>query len=111
MEDEELATYLAQVLIDDYGTHIVKKVKIGGEIYSDNYVDEVYWTKKKEQVTTVQLAASFSFADMVSVNFDTNKTKDTAELQTFQQNTIKTIIDAVGGSYLPGKLQMNRKIV
>jgi hypothetical protein len=102
MEDDDLATYLAQILIDDYGTHIVKKVKIGGEIFSDNFVDESYYNKKKETITNVQLSASISFANMISTTFDSNKTVSAQEIASFQQNIVKTVVDAVGGRYLPG---------
>ncbi len=102
MEDDDLATYLAQVLIDDYGTHIVKKVKIGGEIFSDNFVDESYYNKKKETMTNVQLSASISFANIISTTFDSDKTVSAQEVASYQQNIVKTIVDAVGGRYLPG---------
>ena len=46
---------------------IAGKVKIGGEIYSDDYINDNYWNKMKNTSTTVQTSASLNFVDTFQV--------------------------------------------
>ena len=59
--------YLSQTIVEEYGTHFVSKVKIGGEIYSDDYINDNYWNKMKNTSTTFQTSASLNFVDTFQV--------------------------------------------
>ena len=43
------AKYFSQELVASFGTHYIKKVKLGGIMYVDNYVTETYWEQMKSK--------------------------------------------------------------
>ena len=68
----------------------------------DNYISESFYYKMQAEATNVAWSATFSFADMINVGVDTNKTVTAQQMQQFQENSVSVEIDAVGGNYKPG---------
>ena len=102
---DELAVYLAELIIAEYGTHYVRKVNIGGTIYADDYFNEEYWHKMRETMSTVQTSASIGFSTdyiNLSASFSSSTSVSTSEYNSYKNSIKKTYIDAIGGAYTPG---------
>lgn len=95
----EFAQYLAQLLVKEYGTHYLKKVKIGGFIYMDDYLSDTFWQKFKNSSTTVKHSSSYKFFGIFKFGGSGSSTTVTSEYESYTESVKKTKIDSVGGIY------------
>ena len=98
---EELANYL----INEYGSYYLRKVKVGGLIYIDDYIQNKYYMEMKEssKLQTIKAAAKASFAGKfkVSASFSNTQGHSTANGEAFENNTKKRVVNTIGGYYKP----------
>ena len=98
---EELADYL----IIEYGTHYLRKVKVGGLIYIDDYIQNKYYMEMKEKssLQTIKAAAKAKFAGLfsVSASFASTQGLATGDAEAFSDSTKKRVVNTLGGDYKP----------
>lgn len=99
---DDFARYLAELLIKEYGTHYLTKVKIGGFIYMDDYLSDTFWQKYKTSTTVIKQSSSKKFFGIFKVGGSSTSTITTSEFDSYQESVKKTKIDSVGGAYSPG---------
>lgn len=101
-----LVEELADNLINEYGSHYLRKVKVGGLLYIDDYLSTSFYMDAKEssKVEKIKAAASFKFSSAfsLSADFASNNGNQESQLEQLNQNSRKVVINALGGKYKPG---------
>jgi hypothetical protein len=103
MNKTYLASYLSQLLVRDYGTHVVTRVEAGSVVKGQDYVDKTLVYTMEESISAAQWAAAASF--FASVGFHIggghSDNKTNMNIQTYAKIVRNSIISAHGGPGLP----------
>ena len=102
-EDAESAEYFAQEIVGDYGTHFIKRAKLGGKFYSDEYIRESYWESMQESQSSVGFAVSLNFATVNGIGFNKTSNLSSAQYNQYASSVTRTYIKAIGGEYQAGQ--------
>ncbi|PVD24456.1 hypothetical protein C0Q70_14939 [Pomacea canaliculata] len=108
-EDEESARYLAELLVRDFGTHVITSVKAGAAIAQVDHLKEEWMKKNSEQKNEILASASFSLFKLnlsASVSFK-SKTESSYQSGYLSQRTSSVVRTYGGPVYKPINFTIN----
>ncbi|PAV59263.1 hypothetical protein WR25_09904 isoform B [Diploscapter pachys] len=93
------ADYLAQMIVKDYGTHVLLQSKTGAIIQHEVYIDSNTQFASKSSLATVRAAAGLDFLTHVAigVHAETTKTVTDTDKQNLSSITTHTLLRSKGG--------------
>ncbi|XP_065908403.1 macrophage-expressed gene 1 protein-like [Dysidea avara] len=62
----DIAHYMSELLIRDYGTHYITAVHAGGILALEDYVDKTDLLESQEKRNSIRVSAAFHFSDIIS---------------------------------------------
>ena len=97
----DMATFLSQQLISDYGTHVLNNVIYGGIIFKEDYIKMSYWNNMQSKIDTVKKSASFGFQPFINTGVSSSQVSQN-DLNEYRNSTTNSgLIIAKGGIYKP----------
>jgi hypothetical protein len=97
----EMAAFLSQILIKDYGTHVLNNVIYGGIIYKNDYIKQSYWSNMQSKLEIIKKSASFGFLPFGNTGVTSSQISQ-SDLQQYRNNTVVSgSVIAIGGIYKP----------
>lgn len=97
------ADYLAEMLVLRYGTHVLTHVDVGASLVQEDQVKRDLMSDKAMQKTSISLAASAVFFQVVNVGASASWGEQSEHFQDYMQNTVSSTTRSYGGSpFYPG---------
>jgi hypothetical protein len=97
----EMAIFLSQLLIKDYGTHALNDIIYGGIIYKNDYIKKTYWSTMQSKLDIIKKSASLTFLPFGNIGVTQSQISQ-VDLQQYRNNTVITgSVIAKGGIYKP----------
>lgn len=101
----ELAHYLTDLLIRDYGTHVVTSIEVGASLYQTTFVAKKYSQASESSQLNVSVSASASFFSSFSISTNFKFSKSHTDTEGFSSSTTHSHTSTHGGP--PFKLGAN----
>lgn len=106
-EDSIYPQYLADLLVRDFGTHVIRSVDAGAILSKTDILKYKYVTKYADDKTNISAAASFSLTKIFSINIRGNYNQENEKLEEFNENCANTRIDTLGGKPFRSNFTLN----
>ena len=102
----ETVRYLADLLVRDFGTHVVNKVDVGAAVVKEDQIRNHYVLDHDTRKSTITAAASASFLGIFSVStkYSTSTSKD--QLTTYENNRTHSEVFSHGGPPIGANLSL-----
>nr|XP_012806403.2 macrophage-expressed gene 1 protein [Jaculus jaculus] len=99
----KMATYLAELLVLNYGTHVITSVDAGAVLVQEDHIRSSYLQDSQTSHTTVASAAGISFLNIVNFKFEENYTAQNALTKSYLANRTNSRVQSIGGvPFYPG---------
>jgi hypothetical protein len=99
----KMATYLAELLILNYGTHIITSVDAGATLVQEDHVKSSYLKNNKGNRAAVAASAGFTFAKVVNFKIETGFEYQNNLATGYLQNRTGSRVQSIGGiPFYPG---------
>ncbi|XP_041642369.1 macrophage-expressed gene 1 protein-like [Cheilinus undulatus] len=97
------ANYLSEMMVLDYGTHVITSVDAGAALVSEDYLSSSYVSNGTSESSSIKAQAGLNFFDKVKFDISSNNTKQSSSLSTYQSNIQYSLIQSHGGvPFYPG---------
>ncbi|KAL3975714.1 acetyl-CoA acyltransferase [Sarotherodon galilaeus] len=94
------ADYLSEMMVLDYGTHVITTVDAGAALVQEDYLRSSY-VSDSESESSVKAQAGLNFFDKLKFDISSQSAQQSSSLQTYQSNI--TLIQSHGGApFYPG---------
>lgn len=91
------AQYLSQLLIRNYGTHVITQAKLGATITQEDYVDSNTQFTETSSLDQMRASASASFYTMFKASVSIDKTLNTTQQNQYSNSLRYSKVRTVGG--------------
>ncbi|KAF4072238.1 hypothetical protein AMELA_G00260770 [Ameiurus melas] len=97
------ATYLAEKMVLDYGTHVITSVDAGATLVEEDYLKSSYVSDAQSSQSSVTASAGVNFFNKVEFNISSKVSTETSETAAYQSNITYSITLSHGGAlFYPG---------
>ncbi|CAI5650064.1 unnamed protein product [Oreochromis niloticus] len=97
------ADYLAEMMVLDYGTHVITSVDAGAALVQEDYLRSSYVSDSESQSSSVKAQAGLNFFDKLKFDISSQSAQQSSSLQTYQCNIQYSLIQSHGGTtFYPG---------
>ncbi|XP_041668166.1 macrophage-expressed gene 1 protein-like [Cheilinus undulatus] len=97
------ANYLSEMMVLDYGTHVVTSVDAGAALVQEDYLHSSYVSDSKSDSSSIKAQAGLNFFDKVKFDISSNSTHQSSSLKKYQSNISYSLIQSHGGiPFYPG---------
>ncbi|CAG5120709.1 unnamed protein product [Candidula unifasciata] len=104
----EQARYEAQLLVRDFGTHVLTSVTAGAALVKDDYLQREYVLGHTEQKTSILASASASFFSLVHVSASYGHKTDATVDDMYQKIMTHSYTKSYGGPlFKPGNMSLD----
>ena len=93
----ELAHYLSDLLIRDYGTHVVTSIEAGASLYQTTFVSQEFMKESESSQLTISTSASASFFSSFSISTNFKFSKSHVDSDGFSSSTTHSHTTTNGG--------------
>lgn len=93
----KLAHYFTELLVRDYGTHVVTSVDAGASLSQTSFVYSSFIGESMENKVKVAASASASFFGSFKISASVTHTSDTSSVDNLHQSTTHAHTTAIGG--------------
>ena len=93
----KLAHYLTELLVRDYGTHVITSVDVGASLSQTSFVNSNFIGQSEENKVKIAASASASFLGLFKVSTSITHKTDTTDVDKLYNNTAHSHITAIGG--------------
>ena len=93
----DMATYDSQLLVRDFGTHVITSVDVGAALTQEDQVLSSFVRKYSSESNQVKASASASFFSVFKFNMGTTTTTTKTMIDEYQQSRTSSIINTFGG--------------
>ena len=93
----ELAHYLADLLVRDYGTHVVTSIEAGAALYQTTFVSKSFLNNSDSARLNISASASANFFDVFKLKISGYYSKTTADINGFNNHTTHLRTSTHGG--------------
>ena len=104
-DNKKIAHYLAEVLIRDYGTHVVNSIDAGAILSQTTFFTDLSETDKQSSHLAISASASATFYSVFSISTKYSFASDTSQTDSFQKRSTSSYTTTHGGP--PFKLGNN----
>ncbi|XP_063050286.1 macrophage-expressed gene 1 protein-like [Engraulis encrasicolus] len=97
------AAYLSEMLVRDYGTHVITTVEAGASLVQEDYLKASYVSDMDSFRSTVTASAGMKFFEKLKFDIGTNVTFETSDTRTYTENVTYSVTLSHGGAlFYPG---------
>ena len=93
----DMAAYLSQLLVRDYGTHYIHTTHVGAMLVKEDFLAEKAMKDKTMNHYSVSAGAQADFSAKVNLKFSTKDTIDTTTAENYQKYMTSTSVATYGG--------------
>ena len=93
----DIAHYMSELLIRDYGTHYITSVQAGGILAQEDYVTKNYLSNSEETRTTIKASASAHFFSLIHFSAGYTHTTDDKTVSAYLTSRTSSYIKTYGG--------------
>ena len=93
----ELAHYLTDFLVRDYGTHVVTSAEAGASLYQTTFIDKTYSRQTESSQLNISATASASFYSSFSINTNFKFSENHLDEQGYSKSTTHSHTTTHGG--------------
>nr|XP_028593897.1 macrophage-expressed gene 1 protein [Podarcis muralis] len=98
-----MADYLAEILVLNYGTHVITGVDAGASLIQEDQVKSSFVKDGRSSRISVTAAAGASFRKMLHFDISTSVATENAFTQQYQDNLTSSRVESIGGvPFYPG---------
>uniref|UniRef100_A0A8C0W8B8 Macrophage-expressed gene 1 protein n=2 Tax=Castor canadensis TaxID=51338 RepID=A0A8C0W8B8_CASCN len=98
-----MATYLAELLVLNYGTHIITSVDAGAALVQEDHIRSSFLQDSQTSHTTVTASAGIAFLNIVNFKFEENYISQNALTKNYLSNRTNSRVQSIGGvPFYPG---------
>lgn len=91
------ANYLAQILVRDFGTHFITRVKAGAVLAKVDHLTKKFVADFTEDKSKITASASASFFGAFGAKVSSSETTDKKDLDQYTKNTVYSTVYTFGG--------------
>ncbi|KAG2464054.1 MPEG1 protein, partial [Polypterus senegalus] len=90
------ADYLSEMLVLNYGTHVITSVNAGAILLQEEYVRSSFITSERKDILSIKTSAGISFFNMINIGFNAGvKAEDTLS-KWYTGNLTHSLVQAYG---------------
>lgn len=98
-----MATYLAELLVLNYGTHVISSVDAGAALIQEDHIRSSFLQDSQSSRTAVTTSAGITFLNIVNFKFEENYTSQNAFTRSYLSNRTNSRVQSIGGlPFYPG---------
>ena len=105
--EPELVRYLADLLVRDYGTHVITTVDVGAALMKEDQVNNQYVKHHGKQKSKITASASASFLSIVNMGMSYSKQTSKEQLESYEANCTNSRVQIYGGSLVGSNLSLS----
>lgn len=90
------ARYLAELIIRDYGTHVITKTELGARIEIQQWVKKTEKGKIEKDMSSWKVGAKVSAADVLGVGFSVEKVDSNERAKNFSRSVTNIDVNVFG---------------
>lgn len=99
----QMATYLAELLVLNYGTHVITSVDAGAALIQEDHIRTSFLQDSQSSHTAVTASAGIAFMNIVNYKFEENYTSQSALTKGYLSNRTNSRVRSIGGvPFFPG---------
>lgn len=99
----QMADYLAEMLVLNYGTHVITSVDAGAGLVQEDQIKSTFLKDSWSARSSITAAAGVSFRDVVDFNGSIAASTDTFFTRQYQTNRTNSKVESIGGlPFYPG---------
>ncbi|CAL8344849.1 unnamed protein product [Lota lota] len=97
------AAYLSEMMVLDYGTHVITGVDAGASLVQEDYLRSSYVANSQSQNTSYSVLAGLHFYDKLKFDINSKDTTQNSALQEYHSNILYSLTQSHGGiPFYPG---------
>ncbi|KAB1272934.1 Macrophage-expressed gene 1 protein [Camelus dromedarius] len=98
-----MATYLAELLVLNYGTHVITSVDAGAALIQEDHIRSSFLQDSQSSHSAVTASAGITFLNIVNFKFEENYTSQNAFTKNYLSNRTNSRVQSIGGlPFYPG---------
>ncbi|XP_024414906.2 macrophage-expressed gene 1 protein [Desmodus rotundus] len=98
-----MATYLAELVVLNYGTHVITSVDAGAVLIQEDHIRSSFLQDSQSSRSAVTASAGAVFFDVVNFKFEENYTSQNAFTKSYLSNRTNSRVQSIGGvPFYPG---------
>ncbi|KAI5761330.1 MPEG1 [Gulo gulo luscus] len=98
-----MATYLAELLVLNYGTHVITSVDAGAALIQEDHIQASFLQDGESSRTAVTASAGIAFMNVVNYKFEENYTSQSALTKSYLSHRTNSRVQSIGGvPFYPG---------
>ncbi|XP_048340504.1 macrophage-expressed gene 1 protein [Sphaerodactylus townsendi] len=98
-----MADYLAEILVLNYGTHVITSVDAGASLVQEDQIKSTFLKDSWSMRSSITAAAGVSFRDIVDFNSSVAASTDDFFTKQYQTNRTRSRVESIGGlPFYPG---------
>ncbi|PVD24928.1 hypothetical protein C0Q70_15422 [Pomacea canaliculata] len=102
LNQTKMARYLSQLLVRDFGTHVVTRAEAGATLVQVDHLKEDWVTKYADQKSSILAAASVTLFSVFHMSVSYGTSTDNSFTTSYQTNRTSSVVKTMGGpSYRP----------
>ncbi|MEJ1273376.1 hypothetical protein NN561_004243 [Cricetulus griseus] len=99
----KMATYLAELLVLNYGTHVVTSVDAGAALVQEDHIRSSFLLDNQNSQNTVTASAGIAFLNIVNFKLEADYTSQNALTKSYLSNRTNSRVQSMGGvPFYPG---------
>ncbi|CAI5650059.1 unnamed protein product [Oreochromis niloticus] len=97
------ADYLSEMMVREYGTHVINSVDAGAALVQEDYLCSSYVSNNESESSFVKAQAGLNFFDKLKSEISSQSAQQSSLLQTYQSKITYSLINSHGGApFYPG---------
>ncbi|KAK2100406.1 Macrophage-expressed protein 1 protein [Saguinus oedipus] len=98
-----MATYLAELLVLNYGTHVITSVDAGAALIQEDHIRASFLQDSQSSRSAVTASAGAAFQNIVNFKFEENYTSQNILTKSYLSNRTNSRVQSIGGvPFYPG---------
>uniref|UniRef100_A0A8C3VYX0 Macrophage-expressed gene 1 protein n=1 Tax=Catagonus wagneri TaxID=51154 RepID=A0A8C3VYX0_9CETA len=99
----QMATYLAELLVLNYGTHVITSVDAGAALIQEDHIRSSFLQDSQSSHSAVTASAGITFLNIVNFKFEENYTSQNDFTKNYLSNRTNSRVQSFGGlPFYPG---------
>ncbi|XP_021516913.1 macrophage-expressed gene 1 protein [Meriones unguiculatus] len=99
----KMATYLAELLVLNYGTHVITSVDAGAALVQEDHIRSSYLLDNQNSQSTVTASAGIAFLNIVNFKLEEDHISHNTLTKSYLANRTNSRVQSIGGTpFYPG---------